>query len=110
MMTAALNELYDIVEARPGDKTLVDTLSPVVNSLIEDDAKATRFAEALEHMKEAAEAGWQSTKDMVAVHGRSSRLGERSRGVLDAGATSCWLLIEAMADGMIACLTEEKRS
>lgn len=110
MMAAALNELYAIVEARPGDKTLVDTLSPVVNSLIEDDAKATRFAEALEHMKEAAEAGWQSTKDMVAVHGRSSRLGERSRGVLDAGATSCWLLIEAMADGMIACLTEEKRS
>ena len=33
----------------------------------------------------------KSTKDMVAKVGRASRLGERSRGVLDAGAVSCWL-------------------
>ena len=39
-------------------------------------------------MEEAAEAGKESTKDLVAKLGRASRLGERSRGVLDAGATS----------------------
>lgn len=33
-------------------------------------------------MKHAAETGRDSTKDMVAKFGRSSRLGERSRGVL----------------------------
>jgi len=38
---------------------------------------------------------------MVAKYGRSSRLGERSRGVLDAGATSCCVILKAMADGMI---------
>ena len=37
--------------------------------------------------------GWQSTKDLVAKIGRASRLGERSRGVLDAGATSCYFII-----------------
>ena len=52
-------------------------------------------------MKEAARTGRDSTKDMVAKFGRSSRLGERSRGVLDAGATSCCVILEAMADGII---------
>nr|MDA3948140.1 DAK2 domain-containing protein [Spirochaeta sp.] len=40
---------------------------------------------------------WQSTEDMVAKIGRSSRLGERSRGVLDAGATSCYMMLKSMA-------------
>jgi dihydroxyacetone kinase-like protein len=34
---------------------------------------------------------------MVAKLGRSSRLGERSRGVIDAGAASCCLILEIMA-------------
>lgn len=34
---------------------------------------------------------------MVAKVGRSARLGERSRGVLDAGATSCFLILQSMA-------------
>jgi dihydroxyacetone kinase-like protein len=51
-------------------------------------------------MKKAAVIGRDSTKDMVAKIGRASRLGERSRGVLDAGATSCYLLLSSMADSM----------
>ena len=51
-------------------------------------------------MKAAAETGRDSTKDMVAKFGRSSRLGERSRGVLDAGATSCCIILCAMAEGI----------
>ncbi len=38
---------------------------------------------------------------MTAKFGRSSRLGERSRGVLDAGATSCCIILTAMADGIL---------
>ena len=49
-------------------------------------------------MKRAAEQGRDATRDMVAKLGRSSRLGERSRGVLDAGAASCALLLGIMAD------------
>jgi dihydroxyacetone kinase-like protein len=44
--------------------------------------------------------GKDSTKELVAKYGRSARLGERSRGVLDAGATSCCIILQAMADGM----------
>jgi len=37
-------------------------------------------------MMVAAETGWKSTKDLQARIGRSARFGERSIGVLDAGA------------------------
>lgn len=100
MLEAGLEGLCGIVEARVGDKTLVDTLSPAVDVLKEAGEKGTDYAQALEEMKKAAEAGRDSTKDMVAKFGRSSRLGERSRGVLDAGATSCCIILTAMADGI----------
>ena len=98
MLEAGLAGLCEIVEAKVGDKTLVDTLSPSVDALKKADGIS--FQEALEKMKEAAREGRDSTKDMVAKFGRSSRLGERSRGVLDAGATSCCVILEAMADGI----------
>ena len=100
MLEAGLEGLYGIVDARPGDKTLVDTLYPAAKCIREAADKGGDFAAALDEMKAKAEAGKESTKDMVAKYGRSARLGERSRGVLDAGATSCCLILQAMADGM----------
>ncbi len=100
MLEAGLNGLYGIVDARVGDKTLVDTLSPAVDVMKKAGETGQDFKEALAEMKAAAEAGRDSTKDMVAKYGRSSRLGERSRGVLDAGATSCCLIIKALSQGI----------
>lgn len=100
MLEAGLKALYEIVDARVGDKTLIDTLAPAVEALKatgEDDDMET----ALTAMESAAEKGWKSTKDLVARYGRSSRLGERSRGVLDAGATSCYILLSSMARGIL---------
>ena len=51
---------------------------------------------ALAAMVAAAEGGWQSTKALQARVGRASRLGERSIGVLDAGSTSCFLLLKTL--------------
>lgn len=98
MMAAGMEALEDIVDARVGDKTLVDTFAPAVRAL--EDATGD-MASALEAMKAAAREGRDSTKDLVAKYGRSARLGERSRGVLDAGATSCCIILEAMADAII---------
>lgn len=100
MLATGLEGLQGIVEAQVGDKTLVDTLSPSVDSLKADAAAGVSFKDALENMRKAAEAGRDSTKDLVAKFGRSARLGERSRGVLDAGATSCCIILSAMADGI----------
>ena len=107
MLRAGLDGLCELVDARVGDKTLVDTLTPAVETLEKAAASGQAFTAALADMKAAALAGRDSTKDLVAKFGRSSRLGERSRGVLDAGACSCYILVEAMADGISALIKEE---
>ncbi len=104
MLQAGLDGLQQIVDAKVGDKTLVDTLSPATESLKSDAANGKDLKAALENMKTAAENGKDSTKDLVAKFGRSSRLGERSRGVIDAGATSCCIILTAMADGILEVL------
>lgn len=104
MLEAGLNGLCGIVDARVGDKTLVDTLAPAVDVLKAGAEEDADFKVTLENMKQAAEAGRDSTKEMIAKFGRSSRLGERSRGVLDAGATSCCIILFAMADGIAQTL------
>ena len=48
-------------------------------------------------MADAAETGKESTRNLQARLGRSARLGARSIGVLDAGATSCCLILQSMA-------------
>lgn len=105
MLAAGLEGLQEIVEAQVGDKTLVDTLAPAVYALKEAAETGMDFNKALEKMKVAAKKGMESTKDMVAKFGRSSRLGERSRGVLDAGSVSCYIILKAMADGIEENLT-----
>ena len=104
MLGAGMDGLFEIVDARVGDKTLVDTLSPAKDALHAAAESGKPFSEALSDMKAAAAAGRDSTKDLVAKYGRSSRLGERSRGVLDAGAASCCIILTAMADGIQALL------
>ena len=101
MLSAALEALFDVVEARVGDKTLVDTLSPALDAVRKVALNGEGLGKALEDMKSAAGTGRDSTKELTAKYGRSSRLGERSRGVLDAGACSCCIILTAMADGIL---------
>lgn len=98
MVEAAYEAIRALGEAKPGDKTLVDTLDPAAAALRAKVDAGAGLTESLDAMVAAAEEGWKSTEDMVAQIGRSSRLGERSRGVLDAGATSCYLMLKSIAE------------
>ena len=100
MLEAALAGIQSLGNAKVGDKTLVDTLEPAFTAFQKALTDGKDFSECLADMKNAAIAGRDSTKDLVAKIGRASRLGERSRGVLDAGATSCCLILCAMADAI----------
>ncbi|MGM9671742.1 MAG: dihydroxyacetone kinase subunit DhaL [Oscillospiraceae bacterium] len=104
MLEHGMNGLLEIVDARVGDKTLVDTLNPALDALKQAQTDGKNFYDALDDMKAAAVSGRDSTMDLVAQYGRAARLGERSKGVLDAGAASCCLLLNAMADGIQALL------
>jgi len=106
MLDAGLYNLQEVVQARVGDKTLIDALVPANNAIQKAAKEGKSFASALKDMKSAAEAGKNSTKGLLAKFGRSGRPGERSRGVLDAGSVSCCLILRAMADGILEQLGE----
>lgn len=100
MLKSARKEVEEMGGAKKGDKTLLDTLIPAVEAYSKALSEGKSFLAALEDLKGAAYDGWNSTKDMVAKIGRASRLGERSRGVLDAGATSCYLIVSTIASSV----------
>ena len=96
MISGAVEGIQEISPAKVGDKTLLDTLIPAKDAFMEAKDAGKDFAECLDAMNEAAKKGWESTKALVAKIGRASRLGERSRGVLDAGATSCYFIVTTL--------------
>ena len=104
MLRAGLDGVQDLGGAAAGDKTLLDTLIPAQAQYAAALAEGVPFAEALKRMALAAEAGRDSTLDMVAKIGRASRLGERSRGHVDAGAASCFLILGSMAATLVGGL------
>ncbi|AIC20872.1 MULTISPECIES: dihydroxyacetone kinase subunit DhaL [Pseudomonas] len=100
LLRGGLTSLQDITDAGVGDKCLMDTLIPAVEAFEQAEAGGASFKEALQRMKSAASQGRDSTRDLVAKIGRASRLGERSLGVLDAGAVSCCLILTQLADSI----------
>jgi dihydroxyacetone kinase-like protein len=97
MLKAAREALEDLGGAKVGDKTLMDAVVPAQEAYQAAVDGGASLPEALKKMADAAEKGRDSTVDLVAKIGRSARLGERSRGVLDAGATSAALILQTFA-------------
>ena len=79
-----------------GDKTMIDSLEPALNSLKEDILNNKDYLECLFNAKEASKAAVESTKAIIAKKGRASYLGERSIGHQDPGATSSYLILNAI--------------
>ena len=105
-LAAAVANVQGMGNAQVGDKTLIDTMVPALNAFKDAVADGSGFAEALQAMSAAAEAGKNSTKDLQARIGRSARLGPRSIGVLDAGATSCFLILQSISTSLQRHLTK----
>jgi dihydroxyacetone kinase phosphoprotein-dependent L subunit len=95
----ALATLQRLGQAEPGDKTMIDTLAPFSAALIGAAVSGLPIPEAWAAALPAAAAGMRSTTDMISRRGRASRLGERSRGVQDAGATSIYYVLRAFGEG-----------
>jgi dihydroxyacetone kinase-like protein len=104
MLRAGESAIIDLGEAKPGDKTLIDVLTPARAAYDAAAADGNDFAACLQALQKASATGLESTREMVARLGRAARLGERSRGHLDAGATSCNLILQALADGLLTRL------
>lgn len=85
-------------KAEPGDKTMVDALTPALTALKESLQENLEMGTALQRSANAAKEGMLATIPWVARKGRASYLGERSAGHQDPGATSTYLILQAAAD------------
>lgn len=109
MLDNAYNNLTLISDAKPGDKTLIDVLLPAINAYKKAHDNKKDMNEALSDLIKAANIGLESTKNMISKIGRASRLGKKTLGHQDAGATSCTLILTAMAEAMIELNKECER-
>lgn len=102
-LTALQNTTTGLMElggAKVGDKTLLDTLCPATEAFKNALENGNSFTECLTAMSVAAVKGKDSTESMIAKVGRAARLGERSKGHIDAGAASCCVILTSMAEAM----------
>ncbi|MEM7112348.1 MAG: dihydroxyacetone kinase subunit DhaL [Chloroflexota bacterium] len=96
-MEAGLAEVQKRGKAQPGDKTLVDALFPAVEVMKTAVSADMPLSEAMTQAAQAAQAGAESTTNMVAKFGRAKFLGNRALGHQDAGATSMALILQVWA-------------
>ncbi|HZU70356.1 MAG TPA: dihydroxyacetone kinase subunit DhaL [Ktedonobacteraceae bacterium] len=85
-------------KAQPGEKTMVDALSPAVAAAKQALDEGASLAEITQRAASAAEEGMKATIPLQATKGRASYLGERSIGHQDPGATSSWLILRSLAE------------
>ena len=97
-LDAATSGVVNLGKASVGDKTMVDALTPAVQSLNGTSGKELSMNEALKKSAKAAEEGMKGTIPLLALKGRASYLGERSIGHQDPGATSSFLLLDTAAN------------
>lgn len=82
--------------AKPGDRTLVDTLNAAVEGFRESEGRTDK--EIWESVTSRAWEGAQKTKEMQALKGRARYLAEKSIGYVDAGSMSMFYFIDRLAD------------
>lgn len=94
----SLNALQERGKAKIGDKTMVDAFEPAVIAMEEAAAKALSIKDGLRIAAKSAKEGMEYTKEVKARFGRAKYYGEKAIGLQDAGATSVWIIYQAMSD------------
>jgi dihydroxyacetone kinase-like protein len=79
-------------KSKPGDKTVVDVLKPAADTL--EACKGQGLQMALKEALLSAEKGLESSKELIAQHGRIAYYKEQSIGQQDPGATAGVILVK----------------
>lgn len=93
-------------KSNAGEKTMLDTLIPVSETLTQAAADNLSIAQVLQNIPAVAITGMESTRNMLATKGRASFLEERSLGHIDAGAKTAQLMICALVAVLTQNLTD----
>jgi dihydroxyacetone kinase-like protein len=95
---AAVYGIQQIGKAEVGDKTMIDTWVPIATSLENSLRAGEEWLSTLDKAVQAGQQGMESTRDMLSLKGRSGRLGERSKGHIDPGAASAYLIFSTFVE------------
>ncbi|MGL4595242.1 MAG: dihydroxyacetone kinase subunit L [Thermoguttaceae bacterium] len=97
MFESGLSNVQKSTRAVVGDKTLMDALIPAIQAMSDRKGTGDSLKNVFDAAAKAARKGANSTRDMVAKHGRAKNLAQRTIGHDDAGATSTAIIYEAFA-------------
>lgn len=96
MFTSCLAEMRDITTAKVGEKTMMDTLIPAVETA--EKSSADNFKDLFEEIAVAGEKGAEDTRNYISHFGRAKSYKEKTLGYKDAGATSLACLFRGFAN------------
>jgi dihydroxyacetone kinase-like protein len=95
MLQAADAGIQERGKAKPGDKTVVDTLHPAAEAFAAAVEQGVSLDQAAQAMLEAARAGRDAATPLRSKIGRASWVGERTEGQPDPGSVALVQMFEA---------------
>lgn len=98
MMSSFVEGIIERGKAKPGEKTILDSLQPAVEALKVALESKRSLKEGFREAYELAKEGVEATKKMISKHGRMAWHGEKSIGKIDPGAVAGMLLVRAFYD------------
>jgi phosphoenolpyruvate---glycerone phosphotransferase subunit DhaL len=99
MLRSAITGIMARGNAELGDKTLLDALAPVTDTIEAGLAAGDDTGDIVSAAASTARAAADATTPMIAKRGRAAYTGERSIGSPDPGAVAVAVILEAVASG-----------
>jgi dihydroxyacetone kinase-like protein len=84
-------------KAQVGDKTVLDVLYPIANTMTLQAEAGVLLPAALSAAHMRAKIALEEGKELVAQRGKAAAFQEKTRGIQDAGSTVAVILVETMA-------------
>merc|ERR1711991_226398 len=88
--------------AKVGDSTMLDAMIPAIEAMekhvAEGNGDSSTLKDYYQLAFQAAETGTKATEDMVAKQGRSSYIGDRTKGHRDPGAEAITRVLRDVAN------------
>ena len=97
---AAANGIKERGKAELGDKTMLDVWMPSAETIKKASIDEENIIEVLHQGAQKANQAMEYTKEMLSKKGRSSKLGERSKGHIDPGAASSAMIINTFFEAV----------
>lgn len=91
---SAVEKIAQRGKSDEGQRTLLDALGPAARAA----EAAADIPSALTSAAVAAGEGVEATKGMMPQHGRAGWIGERAKGIADAGATVIWRSLQSVSE------------